>query len=868
MGSPSSHRKGRDKRGKQQRMLPAGGNMVKMPRQPRPKRMQTILDYLKKGVVNCIELCKNNLEKMKQQMADGTSRGRSRQGFQYNLEKQIKAAERHLRKLEFHLAKVEELQEQYDKELKVREGAENILRAYSEANSSKAKESVSEAKQQVKDCTQNMCHLEAELEVNLGVFIMKIEGIAGFARVCRGDVFEISFKYGFQKWKSKCKVEKNLSQTWENAEVMFYPMLADYLQIKVTEIRGIARSNIIIGSLEFDTSDFYQAEPQNLTIDVNEAGTIKLNVVISWSPFQIVEEDLKNLNKNSYGKRERALTESAVPNFPRPQSVVVPPPSKPEPVSTPSSVLPASSSLDLDDVPMLTLAEALHNVNRLLEILNGQYVELRSLEKQVASLESYLRKKSNMERQESMTSLSIKNALDSFNFLNEVDEGLSDDEEDKTEETNRQNLADDRTQVPKSKSLDHLTVAASKVEKDVTISASRPELRAIQRHDRPSGKRSSRFLDLSEKRESRMLEVNEQRSSGVLDSPTVDSSFGSLGRSSIDPETEPFTTGVESVDMVLVQHLMYTEYQLSHLGAFGPLKLKETIALDKLQKQAVIIEQLVMLSSSGKELCRADDILPELKLNPALLEFWEQCSEKHALYVNADLFLLQLDVKFGVKLRTNHPDIADDVFQSLGHRIIERPIDLLDPKAIITLFQYITFFAQEDRKNPERFINDLTNEFELTASLEPGNPDLPKIVKKLPKGVLLPAGNLRALALLLLEESETIQNGVKAYLESICNNQKMRQKAVNVYAECLEERDLSLRQAGCVALAAMKAREALEQLVYLLRCDMDDVKQTVKEALMTFGEEGRQAYASLSMQPYIYSYTQQRSDGPLLTTEL
>lgn len=55
-------------------------------------------------------------------------------------------------------------------------GAENILRAFSEANSSKAKGSVSEAKQQVKDCTQNMCHLEAELEVNLGVFIMKIEG--------------------------------------------------------------------------------------------------------------------------------------------------------------------------------------------------------------------------------------------------------------------------------------------------------------------------------------------------------------------------------------------------------------------------------------------------------------------------------------------------------------------------------------------------------------------------------------------------------------------------------------------------------------------------------------------------------------------
>lgn len=51
---------------------------------------------------------------------------------------------------------------------------------------------------------------------------------------------------------------------------------------QVTEIRGIARSNVVIGNLEFDTSDFYQAEPQNLTIDVNENGTIKLNVIATW----------------------------------------------------------------------------------------------------------------------------------------------------------------------------------------------------------------------------------------------------------------------------------------------------------------------------------------------------------------------------------------------------------------------------------------------------------------------------------------------------------------------------------------------------------------------------------------------------------
>ena len=53
-------------------------------------------------------------------------------------------------------------------------------------------------------------------------------------------------------------------------------------------------------------------------------------------------------------------------------------------------------------------------------------------------------------------------------------------------------------------------------------------------------------------------------------------------------------------------------------------------------------------------------VFPELKLNPVLLDFWQHCAEKEALYVNAESFLLQLDVKFGAKLRTTHPDIADD----------------------------------------------------------------------------------------------------------------------------------------------------------------------------------------------------------------
>ena len=48
-------------------------------------------------------------------------------------------------------------------------------------------------------------------------------------------------------------------------------------------------------------------------------------------------------------------------------------------------------TFDLNTSPTLTLDEAMHNVNRLLEILKGQYIELGVLEKQVGHLNDLLK---------------------------------------------------------------------------------------------------------------------------------------------------------------------------------------------------------------------------------------------------------------------------------------------------------------------------------------------------------------------------------------------------------------------------------------------------------------------------------------------
>lgn len=58
-------------------------------------------------------------------------------------------------------------------------------------------------------------------------------GMAGFARLCPGDVFEIVVKHGHQKWKSKGRIEKNGTQKWDHPDFKFKAVIGDVFNIKV-----------------------------------------------------------------------------------------------------------------------------------------------------------------------------------------------------------------------------------------------------------------------------------------------------------------------------------------------------------------------------------------------------------------------------------------------------------------------------------------------------------------------------------------------------------------------------------------------------------------------------------------------------------
>nr|XP_020026699.1 protein FAM65A isoform X1 [Castor canadensis] len=254
------------------------------PKVPQPERLDLVYAALKRGLTAYLEVHQQEQEKLQGQIKE--SKRNSRLGFLYDLDKQVKSIERFLRRLEFHASKIDELYEAYCVQRRLRDGAYNMVRAYSTGSpgSREARDSLAEATRGHREYTESMCLLESELEAQLGEFHLRMKGLAGFARLCVGDQYEICMKYGRQRWKLRGRIEGSGKQVWDSEETVFLPLLTEFLSIKVTELKGLA-NHVVVGSVSCETKDLFAALPQVVAVDINDLGTIKLSLEVIWSPF-------------------------------------------------------------------------------------------------------------------------------------------------------------------------------------------------------------------------------------------------------------------------------------------------------------------------------------------------------------------------------------------------------------------------------------------------------------------------------------------------------------------------------------------------------------------------------------------------------
>ncbi|XP_036427479.1 RIPOR family member 3 [Colossoma macropomum] len=295
--------------------IPSSARMVGGIWGQQPEQVDRIFQALRKGLKEYLEGHQMELDFLSSQQRD--TKRNSRLAFFYDLEKEIRALERYIRRLEFQISKVEELYETYCIQWRLCQGAVNMKRAFSLSPSSRAsRESLLELSRNHRHSLEDMCAMEGELEILLGELQIKMKGLIGFARLCPGDQYEVLIRLGRQRWRIRGRIQTDDRQLWDEEEMVFLPHIHENFEIKVTEVKGL--SSILVGMVTCKSADFFMARPQLMVVDITELGTIKLQLEVVWNPFDSgeVKPIVSSASRQSVHSRKGSMYSWTPPNTP------------------------------------------------------------------------------------------------------------------------------------------------------------------------------------------------------------------------------------------------------------------------------------------------------------------------------------------------------------------------------------------------------------------------------------------------------------------------------------------------------------------------------------------------------------------------
>lgn len=321
-------------------------------------------------------------------------------------------------------------------------------------------------------------------------------------------------------------------------------------------------------------------------------------------------------------------------------------------------------------------------------------------------------------------------------------------------------------------------------------------------------------------------------------SPNLSSSYG----------TEA-TVGNKVLDKVILCHLQFCEEVSAHLGSFGPMKFKEMTALVKFRRQRETLEKLLSFVVQVEQVndLTLPQINPRLASNQLLCTFWEKtCKGQSSLmFTTAGQLVSALEDSFKKQIVQSYNRVVDVVFPLIVARVSNQNPDLNDVQPeeedIITIFQFEHYFMDYCRPNLSKYINDVAYELVITKRLL--SPEKDAVVAQLKQYTEIPLTKtcFCPLLCLLLDSDYFVVQAAEAYLLHLKKNGELRKKAITLSTESLEESEEKLREGACVALTVLQGRDAVPQLLYLSRCDVQSVKLAARRALSSLGEEGEDA---------------------------
>ncbi|XP_031522825.1 rho family-interacting cell polarization regulator 2 isoform X5 [Papio anubis] len=818
------------------------------PKEPQPKRVEEVYRALKNGLDEYLEVHQTELDKLTAQLKD--MKRNSRLGVLYELDKQIKTIERYMRRLEFHISKVDELYEAYCIQRRLQDGASKMKQAFATSPASKAaRESLSEINRSYKEYTENMCTIEAELENLLGEFSIKMKGLAGFARLCPGDQYEIFMKYGRQRWKLKGKIEVNGKQSWDGEETVFLPLIVGFISIKVTELKGLA-THILVGSVTCETKELFAARPQVVAVDINDLGTIKLNLEITWYPFDVEDMTASSGagNKAAALQRRMSMYSQGTPETPTfkdhsffsnlPDDIF-------ENGKAAEEKMPLS--LSFSDLPNGDCALASHSTGSPSNSTNPE-ITITPAEFHHSSLASQ------------NEGLDDTSSASSRNSLGEGQEPKSHLKEEDPEKPRKPASAPSEACRRQSSGAgaEHLFLENDVAEALLQESEEASELKPVE-------------LDTLEGNITKQL-VKRLTSAEVPVATDRVLSEGSVGgesegcRSFLDGSLEDAFNGLflalephkeqykEFQD--LNQEVMHLDDILKQIVFSSKIPFVARSLLEKLSRQIQVMEKLAAVSDENiGNISSVVEAIPEFHKKLSLLSFWTKCCSPIGVYHSpADRVIKQLEASFARTVNKEYPGLADPVFRTLVSQILDQAEPLLSSSLsseVVTVFQYYSYFTSHGVSDLESYLSQLARQVSMVQTLQSLRDEklLQTMSDLAPSNLPAQQEVLRTLALLLTREDNEVSEAVTLYLAAASKNQHFREKALLYYCEALTKTNLQLQKAACLALKILEATESIKMLVTLCQSDTEEIRNVASETLLSLGEDGRLAYEQLDKFP-------------------
>uniref|UniRef100_A0A3Q0SRF2 RHO family interacting cell polarization regulator 1 n=1 Tax=Amphilophus citrinellus TaxID=61819 RepID=A0A3Q0SRF2_AMPCI len=854
----------------------------------------------------------------------------------------------------YELDKIEEFYEAYCMQRRLRDGANKMVKAYTASSGSKeAKESLAEAGKGYKEYTENMCVLENEFENKLGKFHIKMKGLAGFARLCAGDQYEIFMKYGRQRWKLRGRMEINAKQVWDSEEIVFQPLINEFLSVKVTELKSLA-NHVVVGSVSCETKDLFAALPQMVAVDINDLGTIKLSLEVTWTPFDKDEQGsvASTVSKApSINKRISAIFDQTPPDTPWNLCALENGPawsnSSESSDDSTSPQLPAHSKVthngkwlmgwflcgttppehskcfiqhETGTVTVMTKTTSEDGVA-------GKWSPIAPVDVPINSSSSspmYLRSLSHISENsadgivvpvgESGEVMSLASGISINDIEMEVacrtpdppnfaDTDTAVDVTDQQPIRKQQNTSDFeiissplRTEGadPNTVESEDVTYVARRVPVEEDLPAAGSNCLSGEA-DGPvdSGLEDALGAVLSSiddyrgpfpelqllEQEVKLLQVilkvrggRHSRSPSVV-SLTVETALGSFdflngsdweeaeedgdnrsrnsrsaslldrGWDSPSSPTSPLTTGCATLDCCLVVHLKNCNAQLLRLGKFGPLRCGEMYALDRLLREARVLELIRRITTENPQHIRQPaEVIPELGLCLGAVSLWQECVGQGSVYsVSAERFLNTVSTVYSGLL----PERADTVSLCLVERVLDQRLPRRGSSRdnmVVTLFQLWSYLDSSGVSDMDTHIIELAKEVWLVQSLASCDQDVIVHALRRPAECSLRREGIHAVAKLLKDPRGKVSASASSVLRSLAAQPRQRKQALVSCLELLEDENVENRVCGCKALACLKAKESIDQLVYLCRADKEEVRNAAKQTLLVLGEEGKMAH--------------------------